>query len=64
MLGGEIVLKLDSVKLYKDHITFIDKDGSCFHICTYGLEEDFVNKLLDAISEYEKINKEYLNVKK
>lgn len=56
MLGGGITLKLDSVKVYKDQITFRDKDGGRFHICAYELEEDFVSKLLDAISEYQERN--------
>lgn len=53
MKYGEIILKLDSIKLYKDWIAFRDEDGGYFNVCAYELEEDFVSKLLDAISEYQ-----------
>ena len=50
---GEIILKIDSISLYEDRITFRDEDGGYFNVCAYGLEKDFVSKLLDAISEYQ-----------
>jgi hypothetical protein len=56
MISGEIGVCLENIVLHKDQVTFKDKDGHAIHICMYDRKNNVVEKLLDALSEYQERN--------
>ena len=56
MISGEIGVCLEDIILYKDQVTFKDKDGLAIHICMYDRKDNVIEKLLDALSEYRERN--------
>ena len=56
MISGEIGVCLENIVLHKDQVTFNDKDGLAIHICMYDRKNNVVEKLLDALSEYQERN--------
>lgn len=56
MISGEVGVYLKDIVLYKDLIVFNDKDGCAIHIYMYDRKDNVVEKLLDALSEYQERN--------
>ena len=56
MISGEIGVCLENIVLHKDQVTFKDKDGHAIHICMYDRKNNVIEKLLDALSEYQERN--------